>query len=195
MHVSLFGLFLIVAVLGLALLTGFLTAWHRFSGKRLITCPETLKPAAVDIHALGAAKDALVHGSTNLRLKTCTRWPEREDCGQECLAQIETSADGCLLQTVVVSWYAGKRCEVCQRAVGEIVWHEQPPALLAQDGTAVDWKDVAPQELSAVFKTHRPLCFACNNALAFRQDHKALVVERPRSAEAAPLLQPTAAVY
>jgi len=195
MHVSLFGLFLIVAVLGLALLTGFFTTWRRFSGKRVITCPETLQPAAVDVNAIGAAKNTLLRGSPALRLKTCSRWPERQDCGQECLAQIETSADGCLLQTLVAVWYAGKRCVLCHHNVGEIVWHEQAPALLSPDGSSVEWKDVAPQDLPAVFRTHRPLCFACHAALAFRNEHAPLVVERPRPTESVPLLRPTAAVY
>jgi len=195
MHLSFFGLALIVAILGLSLLTGFVTTWRRFSGKRLITCPESLTPEAVDVNGLAAAKNALVHGTPNPRLTSCSRWPEREDCGQECLAQIETSPEGCLVRNIVASWYAGKRCVLCHRAIGEIVWHEQPPALLAPNGSSAEWKDIAPQDLPALFRGHQPLCWSCHTALAFRREHRELVIERPRRTAAHPVLRPTTAVY
>jgi len=36
-----------------------------------------------------AATTAL--GDPELRLKGCSHWPEREQCGQECLSQIESA--------------------------------------------------------------------------------------------------------
>ena len=58
---------------------------------RHVTCPVvsasalvTLDPwYAVRIHALG---------NSELRVRYCAHWPERRDCGQECLAQISTAA-------------------------------------------------------------------------------------------------------
>ena len=63
-------------------------AFFRLRGKRLVTCPETHAPAAVDVAAGEAALGAFVNEPT-LRLLECSRWPERERCGQECLQQID----------------------------------------------------------------------------------------------------------
>jgi len=63
-----------------------------YRGKRLITCPETHKAEAVDIAAGKAAADIFLSEPT-LRLKQCSRWPERQDCGQECLQQIEVDPE------------------------------------------------------------------------------------------------------
>lgn len=195
MHVSLFGFAVIAAVLAFAVLTGYLTTWRRFFGKRLITCPENLEPAAVDLNAGHAATSALIHGTPSLRLTTCSRWPERRDCGQECLAQIESSPDGCLVRTIVAAWYAGKRCAVCGQSVGPVVWHERPPALLAADGTSREWKEVAPQELPKLFRDHQPLCWPCHLTLSFRHDHPDLVIERPRPVPPTQVVHPTSGVY
>lgn len=195
MHVSLFGLALILTVLALALFTGFAATWRRYAGKRLITCPENLAPAAVDVDALRAASSALVRGTAQLGLYACSRWPEKKGCGQECLAQVEASSDGCLVRTIVASWYAGKRCVVCDQSVGPLVWHERPPALLLPDGTSTEWKEVAPQELPKIFRTCRPLCWTCHLAIAFRRENPSLIVERPRPVAPPAIVKPTVAVY
>jgi hypothetical protein len=52
--------------------------WLR--GKRLVTCPETQKPAAVEVAAGEAAVGAFLTEPT-LHLRECSRWPEREGCG------------------------------------------------------------------------------------------------------------------
>src|SRR5208337_1144224 len=62
-------------------------AYFGYRGKRLITCPETHTTAAVDVAAGEAAVGAFLTEPT-LRLKECSRWPERQDCGQACLQQI-----------------------------------------------------------------------------------------------------------
>src|SRR6266508_5356565 len=76
----------------------------RYRGKRVITCPETRKPAAVEVDAGHAALTAATH-HRDLRLKSCSRWPERQDCGQECLLQVELAPEDCLLRNILTSWY------------------------------------------------------------------------------------------
>ena len=67
--------------------------WRRRRGVQQVTCPGSgaasfvsLDPwYAVRMHALG---------NYELRVRTCTGWSERCDCGRECLSQIAPSAGG-----------------------------------------------------------------------------------------------------
>jgi len=58
--------------------------YHTYREGRTVNCPETHAPVSVRFNALRAAWSSL-SGSPNLRLADCTRWPERSDCGQECI--------------------------------------------------------------------------------------------------------------
>ena len=149
------------------------------SGKHLITCPENRHTAAVNINLFQHMSD-------------CSRWPEKAGCDQACFGQID---DDCLVQRIVAAWYEGKRCAVCERAIGAIVWHERPPALWAADGTTREWTEVAPEELPEVFASHAPLCWTCHLAMSFRREHPELAFERPRLERKRTTLQPTTAVY
>jgi len=75
------GLFVFRAIPGIR-------AFVDYRGKRLVTCPETHKSEAVDVAAAEAAIGAFLSEPT-IRLVECSRWPERQDCGQECLQQLE----------------------------------------------------------------------------------------------------------
>ena len=82
---------LIIAAVVFVIVVGLrraLRTYLKFRGKRLVSCPETHKPAAVRVGAGKVALKAFV-GNEQLRLRECSRWPEREACGQECLAQIQ----------------------------------------------------------------------------------------------------------
>lgn len=61
--------------------------YKRFRGKRTVVCPETNAGATVRPDAVDAASGAL-HGHPRLRLAACSRWPEKRNCGQECVVQI-----------------------------------------------------------------------------------------------------------
>jgi hypothetical protein len=62
--------------------------YFRFRESSLVTCPETHKTAVVEVAAKSAGMQAIL-GEPHLRLSTCSRWPIREGCGQDCLRQIE----------------------------------------------------------------------------------------------------------
>lgn len=60
---------------------------RRYSGTRLVSCPEDQRPGAVSIdvrHAMATAID----GSPNLRVSDCSRWPERSQCNRACLSHV-----------------------------------------------------------------------------------------------------------
>ena len=117
MNPGLVWVILALLVLGLGyLLFRALRSYFKLRGKRLVTCPENQKPAAVDLDAIHLARDA-AFGTPQLRLSECSRWPERQGCGQECLKQIEAAPEGCLVRRIVTDWYAGKACVICGKAV------------------------------------------------------------------------------
>lgn len=154
-------------------------SYLRYRGKRLITCPETRKPAAVEVDAGHAARTAIAN-YPELRLKTCSRWPEREDCGQECLLQVELSPEDCLVRNILISWYTGKRCVSCGKQFGEIHWSDHKPALLNPGGYTVGWNDVTAEKVPDVLATHSPVCWDCHITESFCRQHPEMIVDRSR---------------
>ncbi len=63
--------------------------WGHYRGLHVVTCPETHAPVAVALDARRAAVTTLAR-RPRLRLVACSRWPQRQDCAQECTRQIET---------------------------------------------------------------------------------------------------------
>jgi hypothetical protein len=160
-------------------------AFFKYRGKRIVTCPETNEPVGVDVDAVHAAVTAPFAGGAELRLKDCTRWPEREACGQECLTQIEESPEQCLIRTKLAQWYAGTKCVLCGKPVSETHWAGHKPAFLGPDRKPVAWSDVRPENLLSVLATHERICWNCYVAESFRAEHPDLVVEDPRPAHRA----------
>jgi hypothetical protein len=157
-------------------------AFFRYKGKRIVICPETAQPAGVDVDALHAAATASFGGGPDLRLKDCTRWPEREPCGQECLAQIEAAPEECSVRHMLARWYAGTVCSLCYAPIGEIHWAGHKPAFLGSGRKPLAWSDVEPEDLPRVLATHQRICWNCWVAESFRAEHPDLVVEDPRPA-------------
>lgn len=152
-------------------------AYFIYRGKRLITCPEIHKTEAVDVAAGEAALGAFLSEPT-LRLKECSRWPERQDCGQDCLQQIEADPENCLVWNIVSKWYEGKSCVFCHKQIGPLHHLDHVPALLAPDHTTVEWNQVRPEQLPEIFKTYLPVCWNCYVVENFRRLHPELVVDR-----------------
>lgn len=156
-----------------------LRAFLQARGKRLVTCPENHCAAAVELDAKGAGLKAF-RGGTFLCLQDCSRWPEKKDCAQDCLSQVETLREGCLVQNIVAAWYQGKECVYCHKAVDSVAdWTAHMPALLTPDSKTVSWGDVPAEMLPQIFETHKPVCWSCHVAESFRRDHPDMVTDRP----------------
>ncbi|HET7841554.1 MAG TPA: hypothetical protein VFM21_08110 [Terriglobia bacterium] len=155
-----------------------LKAYFEQRGKRLIVCPENRKHAAVELNAALAAEKAFF-GSHHFRLRTCSRWPEKEDCGQECLKQIELAPDECLVKNFVARWYEGKKCVYCGKLIPAGDWLGHKPALMNRDKKTIYWDIVAPEMLPEVFGNCTPVCWDCHITESFRREHPELVVDRP----------------
>ncbi|MBI3405996.1 MAG: hypothetical protein HY046_11120 [Acidobacteria bacterium] len=176
-----YSLFIFAVAVGLTyfLMRGMEAArlYYSLRGKRLITCPENKLPEAVDIAAKQVALQA-VFGQPHLRLSDCSRWPEMAGCGQECLRQIEANPEGCLVWNIVDRWYVGKKCAYCHTQFDHIHWHDHPPALCSPEGITVQWYEIAPEQLPAIFATYQPVCWNCHIAETFRRQHPELVTDR-----------------
>lgn len=172
----------IVAVIVLVALWRILPAWRRTRGTRLIACPETNVEEAVELDRAAAVKGAIRWRDT-LRLSDCTRWPERQGCGQECLAQIETSPHGCMVSEMLRGWYENRSCGICGTEFGEINWHTHKPGVMTDDHKLLHWRDVPARELHEVLEKSTPVCWDCLVVESFIQKNPEKVTFRPGDVE------------
>ena len=172
---------LIVVALAVALWFGlrwFVRSYSKYQGSRTVTCPETGKPAVVEVDALHASLTSTVR-LPDIRLRDCSRWPIKRQCGQECLTELDVAPEECLVSGVLMRWYSGKRCVYCGQAFAELNWIDHQPALQSPSGQLVEWKEVLIDDVRNVLETHLPVCWSCFIAQSFRRDHPDLVVYRP----------------
>lgn len=178
MKYMLIALAILIVVAAAVELARGLRTYLKFRGKRIVSCPETHQAAAVKVAAANAAAETTI-GAPHIRLSECSRWPEKEACGQECLAQIVETPNACLVKTIVNQWYAGQTCVYCHKPFQEIHWHDHPPALLDAEHKTIEWSKIPAENLQEAFKTHFPVCWNCHIAETFRRVHPELVVDRP----------------
>jgi hypothetical protein len=179
---TLVALTLLAMAVGLAVfrVIPVLHTYFLYRGKRLVTCPETLKTVAVDVAARTAAASAFL-GEPTFRLDRCSRWPERQNCGQECLRQITADPENCLLWNIVSNWYFGQSCVYCRKRFGALQRLDHVPALMREDRATIEWDQIRPEELPEIFATSKPVCWNCHIAETFRRMHPELVVYRNRN--------------
>jgi hypothetical protein len=134
----------------------------------------------VSVAAGKAALEATV-GHQHLNLNACSRWPERQGCGQACLEQIEEAPKACLVSTIINRWYQGQECVFCHKPFGDIHWHDHPPALLNSEHKTVQWNEIPAENLQDALGAHRPVCWSCHVAETFRREHSEMVVDRTSS--------------
>ncbi|HZP64357.1 MAG TPA: hypothetical protein VFB28_13155 [Terriglobales bacterium] len=178
---------LIISLLAVAAL-GVAYVIHRFvlggselrklSGKMLVTCPETHKPAAVKV-ATGRAAMAAITGKEHIELSRCSRWPEREGCDQACLQELKADPENHAVWTIVSKWYQGKNCFYCGRPISELSHLDHSPGILSFDGRIAEWDRLRPEDLPEQLAAAQPVCWNCTVVEAFRKEHPELVLERP----------------
>jgi hypothetical protein len=171
----------LVAVAAVLFAVRFFKRWSSYRGDRVITCPENQQTAGVRVDAGHAASTGFV-SRPELRLSSCSRWPEHAGCGQECLRQIEASPEACLVRNVLTDWYKDKSCVFCGKPVGEIHWADRKPALLLEKNASIDWDKVEAQDLPVTLAAAKPVCFTCHIANTMVREHPELVVDRSRPA-------------
>jgi hypothetical protein len=175
------GSLIALIAIAAALLYGFrwlVRSFSRYRGSRIVTCPETKKPAIVEVDSLHASLTSTV-GLPDIRLEDCSRWPIKEQCGQECLIDLDVAPERCLVSGVLMRWYRDKNCVYCRKAFPELHWVDHRPALVSPDEELLGWNEVNLDRLRNVLETYSPVCWDCYIAQKFRRDHPDLVVFRP----------------
>lgn len=155
----------------------FVRTRERLGGGQIIICPETGEQAMVEVDVRHAAVTSLL-GQPQIRLESCWRWPLNQECGQECLVELDVAPPECLVRSVLMKWYKGKRCVFCQRIFDEITLTDHKPALLCLEGISIEWPQVNMSNLAEVLATHTPVCWNCHIAQTFWREHPDLVVDR-----------------
>ena len=173
------GLAVVLSAIALAVLFG--RGFVKARGPRVIVCPETKTSEVVAVDP-GRAAWAALRRESDYRLVSCSRWPGREDCGRDCLAEIESAPDGCLVRERLTGWYRGAVCALCAKPFEEIHWFDHKPGLVSRSREISSWDEVPPKELPAVLRTRLPLCWDCLVAETFRARFPDLVLDDPRPA-------------
>jgi hypothetical protein len=149
----------------------------KFRGTMLVTCPENRKPAAVKVATLRAAAKALL-GRRQVELGDCSRWPERRDCGQDCLCEIEGDPVGHRVWSIASRWYEGKTCVYCHKPIEPLSHVDQRPALLDAQRRTIEWDDIPPDKLPEALAGCLPVCWNCHVAEKLIREHPDRVTVR-----------------
>ena len=168
----------LVAVSLFLLVRFFVRAYIRYRDSRIITCPDTGEAAMVEVDAVHAALTSFA-GVPDIRLRDCWRWPINQNCGQECLIQLDVAPAKCLVSGVLRRWYDFKLCIYCGKVFHQIQLTDHKPALQSPTGELVEWDAVLLENIQMVMDTYSPVCWDCNIDQSFHRDHPELVVYRP----------------
>lgn len=162
---------IVLFFLGAVLVTGLPVAlslqnYYKNRGRLSVTCPDSGESVDVEVDHKFAFWTAL-RGQEHSRLQSCSRWPEKGDCGQECLQQIEPSPEN--IERLLTKWYAGKTCAICTRALGASDWRRSRLALLNEQHKLFELRHMQLDELQETLQHMSPLCWNCHQEERARQ--------------------------
>ncbi len=167
-----FAIFPIVLFfLGAALVTGLpvalsLQSYYQNRGRESAICPDSGQRVDIEVDSEFAFWTAL-RGQEHSRLKSCSNWPEKGDCGQECLAQVNPSPEN--VDRLLTKWYEGKSCAICERGLSASDWRRSRLALLNEQHKLFELRHMHLDELQVTLEHMRPLCWNCHQEERVRQ--------------------------
>jgi hypothetical protein len=160
-------LFIIGAILLVALPIGIsLQSYFRNRGRRTVMCPDNHQAVTVEVDSKFAFRTAL-RGKEHMRLHTCSRWPEKGDCDQDCLAQVDPTPEN--LERLLQKWYQGKTCAICERGLTPADWRRSRLALLNEKQKLFELHHMHLDELPSALDKMAPLCWNCHQEERARQ--------------------------
>jgi hypothetical protein len=133
---------------------------REYRGIRLISCPGTGQAAAVEL-ALPTAALSGIFRSPLLRVRKCSGWPERRDCGQACTQQIGQAPADSLIANILTRWCADQACVCCGAPLRSIPVGPHQPCFMSADRKVFEWREVPPQELPRMLESCGPVCWTC----------------------------------
>ena len=175
------GLFLIGAVILVGLPIAFsLQSYFKNRGRRTVLCPENHRAVDVETDRKFAFLSAW-RGKEHTRLQSCTRWPEKGDCGQECLAQVDPTPEN--IDRLLTQWSEGKACGLCGRLLTTADWRQGRLALLDESFKLVEMRQIELEQLSSTLENKRPLCWTCHQDQRARQAQPRRILKGERQPE------------
>ena len=114
----------------------------------VVVCPTAKLPAEIKLHE-------------NLRMESCSRWPEFEDCAQTCTSQIQFSPES--LEDFVAI-YGGRKCAGCDAVVTAADWYNNRLGALRSTGETQSANKVPVTASIAPEDKRSPLCSVCYSA-------------------------------
>lgn len=172
------ALFVIALAFVIRRLSAAARAW-KYRGEMVITCPETRKPAAVKVDTLSAAVTEVLN-EHHLRLRSCTRWPERRDCDQDCVCQIQRDPEGHRAWNMACQWFTDKKCVFCGKPIEPVSHVDHAPALMnVLNRKTVEWRKLPAEQLPAAFAECAPVCWSCHMTETFIRKYPGRAVVRP----------------
>ncbi len=159
----------IVAILAVPLLGAAVVLavrGYRMSlGARLVRCPADGAMVRTEVSPWRAAFNSAL-GTEQDVIRACTHWPERGECGQECMHQIETSPTGCREEDLVARWRDGRPCGVCGARLETTPQARDQVAYVDQEGLTAQLHDLEGEDLVRLFWSCEPVCWDCHTSQA-----------------------------
>jgi hypothetical protein len=140
-------------------LTSTLQTYFKNRGRRPVTCPDDHKAAEVEIDRKFALQ-AAIHGKEQMRVQSCTHWPENGQCGQECLIQVEATPEN--IDRLLTKWFDGKPCSVCARPLAPSDWRHGRMGFLNDQLRLVELRQVDFEAVGSMAAPTHPLCWKCH---------------------------------
>ncbi len=134
-------------------------------GTRLVRCPEGGDVVQTEVNPWRAALASAFGAESNV-VRACTHWPERGQCSQECLHQIETSPTGCREEDLVARWRDGRDCAVCGIHLDTTWQAPNQVAYLGPEGATSQLRDLKAEDLVRLFWSCEPVCWDCHTSQA-----------------------------
>jgi hypothetical protein len=162
---------IIIFFIGAAVLVGLplastLQSYFKNRGRRQVVCPDDHQRVEVEVDPKFALQAAM-RGRDESRVQTCTHWPERSECEQECLAQVEATPYS--LELLFKKWFKGKRCTICSRTLTPSDWRFGRMGFLNEEFKLIELRQLDFTELGSMDEPKRPLCWTCHQQEKQRQ--------------------------
>jgi hypothetical protein len=158
--------------IGAAMLAGILMgigfrraerAFFLFRGLRALRCPENRQPAAVELASWHIILTAFL-GNPVPRVRNCSRWPERRNCDQGCIREVQAEPARGLVRSIVANWCRYNSCGCCGAPIGKLHVGPHQPHVLNRELRILEWKEIAPQDLPQALRSCEPVCETCVEA-------------------------------
>jgi hypothetical protein len=160
-------LFLIAACMEVGLPVAMaIQSYYKNLGRQSVTCPDSKQPADVELDRSFALRTSL-GGQEHSRLQACSRWPEKGDCGQECLPQVDPSPEN--IERLLKTWYEDKACTICEKTLAPADWRQGRLAVLDENSKLIELREMTLERFATALENMQPLCWDCHQEVHERQ--------------------------